>query len=68
MTGDNAWQVPDNAANMLVASGILTYRADAVQNVNSELIIADGDQIFVVTMGVVWVVYGDAVGTWPTGD
>ena len=59
-TGDNAWQVPDNAANMLVVSGILTYRADAVQNVNSELIIADGDQIFVVTMGVVWVVYGDA--------
>ena len=60
-TGDNAWQVPDNAANSLVAAGILTYRADTVASATSDLYLGSGDEIEVVTMGVVWVTYGAVV-------
>jgi hypothetical protein len=56
----NAWQVPVNAGDQLAVGGILTYRADAVQNVSSILQFSDGDQIFIVTMGVVWLIAGGA--------
>ena len=56
--GQDAWQVPITGPDQLAVGGILTYRADAVQNVNSVLEFSDNDQIFVVTMGVVWVIAG----------
>ena len=60
-TGDNAWQVPDNAANRLAAEGILSYRQDDVGDADSEIILTDGAEIEVITMGVVWVVAGAAL-------
>ena len=64
-TANDGWNVPSNAADQLQVGGILTYRADAVQSVSSILQFSDGDQIFVVTMGVVWVIAG---GTCDRGD
>ena len=60
-SGDNAWQVADNSTNQLVVSGILSYRQDDVANDASEIVIADGAEIEVITMGVVWVVAGAAL-------
>ena len=60
-SGDNAWQVADNNPNQLVVAGILTYPADTVANADSELILASGAEVEVVTMGVVWVYFGGAV-------
>ena len=59
--GDNAWQVPDNAGNSRAVGGILTYPADTVANASSIVVFADGDEVEVVTMGVVWVIAGGAL-------
>ena len=57
-TGNDSWQIPNNAATSLRASGILTYRADAVANATNMVEFEDGQEIFVVTLGVVWLVAG----------
>ena len=59
-TGNNAWALPTNAATSLRASGILTYRADGVANNSNILEFEDEQQIFVITMGVCWLVAGGA--------
>ena len=59
-TTNNAWALPSNAATSLRASGILTYRADVVANSSQQVTFADGDEIFVVTMGILWLVAGGA--------
>jgi hypothetical protein len=56
----DAWQVPVNAADQLMISGILTYPADTVANAASIVQFSDGDPIEVITMGVVWVIAGGA--------
>ena len=55
---DNAWQVPDNVTNQLAVAGILSYPADTVANAASIVIIVDGAEIEVITMGVAWVTFG----------
>ena len=60
-TADNAWQVPDNIGNRLAARGILSYRQDQVANPDSEVVYASGDEIEVITMGVVWAIAGAAL-------
>ena len=65
VTAQDAWQVPINAADQLMVGGILTYRSDAVAASNDFTQFEDGDQIFVVTMGVVWVIAG---GSCDRGD
>ena len=64
-TAQDAWQVPSNASDQLQVGGILTYRADAVASATNFTQFDDGDQIFVVTMGVVWVIAG---GSCDRGD
>ena len=58
---NNAWRVPHNAATELLVSGVLTYRQDDVARADSRLLFADGDQVFVMLMGVIWVVAGGGV-------
>ena len=58
--GENAWQVPITAADQLAVGGILTYRADTVAATNNFLQFSDGAEIFVCTVGVVWVIAGGA--------
>ena len=56
----NAWQVPTSAATQLQVGGILGYRADDVAASNDFVQYSDGDEVEVITMGVVWVVAGGA--------
>ena len=58
---NDAWRVANAAANQLRISGILTYRADIVASATNFAQYSSGDQIFVVTMGVVWVTAGGTV-------
>ena len=57
---NNAWALPTNAATSLRASGILSYPADTVANAASIVEFKDGDEIEVITNGVVWLVAGGA--------
>ena len=59
-TANDGWNVPSNAADQLQVGGILTYPADSVANSASILEFSDGDQVEVITMGVVWVIAGGA--------
>ena len=61
------------AAQSLLVAGILSYRADTVQNASSILEFADEAEIEIATMGVWWAVAGSAMeyGTicsWDRGD
>ena len=58
---NSAWQVPTSAATSLRVAGILTYRADTVANASSILEFGDGDQIEVMTMGVIWLLAGGGI-------
>ena len=60
-TAQNAWEVPDTAAEQILVEGILTYRTDTVQSASSILQFSNGDEIEIVTMGVVWVQAGGNV-------
>ena len=59
-TANDGWRLPNNAATTLRASGILTYRADVVASATSFVEFSDGEEVFVVTMGVVWLTAGGA--------
>ena len=56
--GQDAWQVPITGADQLSVTGILTYPADTVANAASFVQFSQGDEIEVITMGVVWVIAG----------
>ena len=58
---NDAWRVAHTAATRILVSGILTYRQDDVASSNDQTRFHDGDQIFVVRMGIVWVTAGGAV-------
>ena len=57
---NNGWRVAYDSSSQLAIEGILTYRADAVAGGSDEVRLMNGDQVFVVTMGVVWIVAGGA--------
>ena len=57
-TTNNGWEVPSDADGQLVVGGILTYRQDGMATSTSVVQFDDGDEIFIVTMGVVWVIGG----------
>ena len=59
-TTNDAWRVAHNAATQLAVSGILSYPADTVASASSIVQFESGDEIEVVTMGVVWVIAGGA--------
>ena len=58
---NNAWRVAHNAATQLTLQGILSYRIDDIAGSDSILQYRSGDNIEVITMGVVWVTAGGAV-------
>ena len=60
-TTQDEWAIPTTAAHSLIASGILSYRQDAVARADSFVEFADEADIEVITMGVVWVVAGSAI-------
>lgn len=60
-TTQNQWAIPTSAAHSLLVAGILSYRADSVQNASSILEFADEAEIEVATMGVWWAVAGSAM-------
>lgn len=57
---NNSWRVARNAATQLLVGGILTYRGDTVAGSNSIVQFGDGDEIEIITMGVVFVTAGGA--------
>ena len=60
-TATNSWAIPTSTAQSLLVAGILSYRADAVQNASSILEFADNAEIEVATMGFWWAVAGSAI-------
>ena len=56
--GQDGWQVPITAGDQLAVTGIIGYPADTVANSDSIVQFSDGDEIEVITMGVVWVIAG----------
>lgn len=56
----NAWRVAHTAATLLLVEGILTFPSDTVANEDSFVVYADGAQVEVATMGVLWVTAGGA--------
>ena len=72
-TATDSWAIPTDAGESLLVAGILSYRADTVQNASSILEFADNAEIEVATMGVWWVVGGSAmeygsICSWDRGD
>ena len=72
-TATNSWAIPTDAGESLLVAGILSYRADTVQNASSILEFSDNSEIEVATMGVWWAVGGSAmeygsICSWDRGD
>ena len=72
-TTQDQWAIPTSAAQSLLVAGILSYRADTVQNASSILEFIDEAEIEVATMGVWWAVAGsameyDAICSWDRTD
>ena len=60
-TTENAFEVPTSGAQSLLVNGILTYRKDQVANADSIVEFADGDEVEIITVGVIWLTAGGAV-------
>ena len=60
-TTQDQWAIPTSAAESLLVAGVLSYRADTVQNAASILEFLDEAEIEVATMGVWWAVAGSAM-------
>ena len=60
-TTENKFAIPTDAAQSLLVCGILSYRADTVQNAQSILEFLDDAEIEVATMGVWWATAGSAM-------
>ena len=57
---NDGWRVARSAATQLLVGGILGYRQDDIASADGIVAFQDGDEIEVITMGVVWVVAGGA--------
>ena len=60
-TGNDAWAVPTSSGESVRSTAILTYRHDEVANSGDVVQYVDGDEIEIVTMGVVWLAAGNAL-------
>ena len=73
-TTEDQWAIPTSRRRSRCSrAGILSYRADTVQNASSILEFADEAEIEVATMGVWWAVAGsameyDAIVAWDRAD
>ena len=60
-TTNNGFAIPTTAAQLLLVSGILSYRADTVQTTASIVEFSNGDEVEVAIFGTFWVVAGSAM-------
>ena len=60
-TGQNKFAIPTSAAQVQNVVGLLHYRKDRVQNVNSTLEFENNAEIEVAIFGTFWVVAGSAI-------
>ena len=72
-TTNNGFAIPTTAAHLLLVSGILGYRKDAVQNAADIVEFKNGDEVQVGVLGTFWVragsgmEYGQIIG-WDLAD
>lgn len=58
---EDAYKLPTSDAESLEVAGILSYRADTVQDASQVTEFADGDEVEVAVLGTWWVRAGSAV-------